>query len=42
MQAHLDIDADQEEKYEFVINVSTGKLDFEEIESWLMDRIITF
>lgn len=41
MQAHLDIDANQKEKYEFVINISTGKLDFEQIESWLMDRIIS-
>ncbi len=40
MQAHLDIEAGQEEKYEFVINISTGKLDFEQIELWLMNRII--
>jgi death-on-curing protein len=30
-----DINASQEDKYEFVINIASGKIRFEEIVSWL-------
>lgn len=30
-----DINASQQDKYEFVINIATGKIRFEEIVSWL-------
>ena len=36
----LDIDATQEEKYEFVINIASGKTRFEEIVEWLTIHLI--
>jgi len=36
----LDIDATQEEKYEFVINIASGKIRLEEITEWLASHII--
>ena len=35
----LDIDATQEEKYEFVINIASGKIRLEEITEWLASHI---
>jgi len=35
MNEHLDIKADKEQKYQFVIDISTGSLDFEQIKEWL-------
>ncbi|MEQ8414119.1 MAG: type II toxin-antitoxin system death-on-curing family toxin [Imperialibacter sp.] len=34
MNEQMDISASQQEKYQFVIDVSTGKLTFEEIREW--------
>ena len=34
-----DIKASQEEKYEFVINIASGKIDFDEIREWIEKRI---
>ena len=36
----LDIDAPQEEKYEFVINIASGKIRLEEITEWLASHIV--
>ena len=36
----LDIDATQEEKYEFVINIASGKIRLEEITEWLASHIV--
>ncbi|MEO7266180.1 MAG: type II toxin-antitoxin system death-on-curing family toxin [Ferruginibacter sp.] len=35
----LDINATQEEKYDFVINIASGKTKFEEITEWLTNHI---
>ncbi len=35
MKERVDILADQNQKYAFVIGVSTGKMDFEQIKEWL-------
>ncbi|MEP5611412.1 MAG: type II toxin-antitoxin system death-on-curing family toxin [Cyclobacteriaceae bacterium] len=35
MTDQFDITAEQDQKYEFVINISTGKLDFEQIKEWI-------
>lgn len=39
-QYELDISATQDEKYNFIIAIASGKLDFPEIVSWLKNRII--
>jgi prophage maintenance system killer protein len=31
----VDIKANQQDKYEFVMNIASGKMRFEEIASWL-------
>ena len=36
----LDIDATQEEKYEFVINIASGKIRLEDISEWLASHIV--
>ncbi|MEQ9308046.1 MAG: Fic family protein [Balneolaceae bacterium] len=38
MNEHLDIVAEQEEKYEFVISISTGELSYDQIKDWLHKR----
>jgi len=40
LQNGIDINADQVEKYEFVIDLSKGKLDFLQIKDWISKRII--
>ena len=37
---NLDIAATQEEKYEFVINIASGQMRFEEITEWLTSHTI--
>ena len=36
----LDIDGTQDEKYEFVISVASGKMRFDEIVEWLASHLI--
>ena len=40
MEAELDINADQTTKYEFVIDVSINKLDYDQIKEWLLQHVI--
>jgi death-on-curing protein len=35
MNDQLDIEAEQNQKYQFVISISTGELNFEQIKEWL-------
>ncbi len=35
----IEIDASEEEKYDFVINASMGKIDYEEIKHWIIDNL---
>jgi death-on-curing protein len=39
MNAGLDIHATQDDKYTFVINISTNQISFDEIRSWLSARV---
>ncbi|WP_448518432.1 type II toxin-antitoxin system death-on-curing family toxin [Rhodoflexus sp.] len=39
MNAGKDIAATQDEKYEFVIAVAAGKLDFQQIVTWIKQRV---
>ncbi|WPR76208.1 type II toxin-antitoxin system death-on-curing family toxin [Algoriphagus sp. NG3] len=39
MEQKLDIYADQDEKYKFVIAISTGELSFDQIKEWLGQRV---
>ena len=39
MEGGLDIKASQKEKYEFVIQVSEGKLDISKIKNWIASHI---
>ncbi len=36
----LDIKADEEEKYDFVINITEGKINIDAIKDWIKSRII--
>lgn len=38
MQNNLDIVADQNTKYSFVISISKGELNFEEIKNWIAEK----
>lgn len=40
MNHNHDIDASQDEKYQFVINVASGKMKFDEIKEWIDNRLI--
>lgn len=40
MQAGYDIEADQDEKYNFVISISSGEMDIEQIKDWLKRRLV--
>lgn len=40
LKSNLDINATENEKYEFVIKIAEGKLDFDEIKSWIEDKLI--
>jgi len=39
LQYKLDLKADQDEKYRFVIEVAKGKLSFEQIKLWIHNQI---
>lgn len=39
LENNLDISASQQDKYDFVIAVSTGKYRFEEINNWIQSNI---
>lgn len=39
MEGGLDIDASQADKYEFVIKVTEGKLDIDQIGDWISSRL---
>ena len=39
LQSGQDIQAEQEEKYDFVISIASGKLAFEGIKLWLEERL---
>jgi len=39
MQANLDIEATQEEKYEFVMKIARGELGFEAIRDWIQQNL---
>ena len=39
MEVGLNIDADKDDKYEFVISVSKGDLDIDQIKKWIENRI---
>ena len=38
MEAGMDIEANQDDKYEFVISVSKGELGFDQIKNWIEDK----
>jgi len=40
MHFDQDIQATQDEKYDFVIGVASGQLDFQEIVTWIKQRMI--
>ncbi len=35
-----DIQADENEKYKFIIGIAEGKLSFEEIKKWIVHKMI--
>jgi len=39
LEARVDIDATEEEKYVFVIHISEGKSDFKSIKSWIEEKL---
>jgi len=39
LQSGQDIQAEQEEKYRFVISIATGKLTFNEIRKWIAGKL---
>jgi death-on-curing protein len=39
LQSGQDIEAGQEEKYNFVISIATGKMTFEGIKKWIGERL---
>ncbi len=38
LKAEMDINATEEEKYQFIIQIAEGKLDFDAILAWLEDK----
>lgn len=40
MQAGVDLQATQDEKYDFVIGVAAGQLNFPEIVAWIKPRLV--
>jgi len=40
MENQVDIQASEDEKYEFVLKIAEGRLNFEEIKSWIEKRLI--
>lgn len=41
LKSKVDINATEQEKYEFVIKIAEGKSDYEEIKSWIETKIET-
>ncbi len=39
---HLDIDAPEDERYDFVIRVAIGQLDVDGVREWLAGRVVPF
>ena len=39
LKANLDIKATENERYDFVISIAEGKIDFEAIKSWIEDQL---
>lgn len=39
LEAGLDIEASQEDKYDFVISIAKGDRDFESIKNWIENRL---
>ncbi len=42
MQYGKDISASQDEKYDFVIAVASGKMDFQQVLAWIKDKSVAF
>jgi death on curing protein len=40
LQYNLDINANQDEKYDFVIKAAKGELNYESIKNWIFSRIL--
>jgi death on curing protein len=40
MQNKIDLKATQSEKYDFVINIANGQLNFDQIKSWITDKTV--
>jgi len=40
LQTDKDIKASEDEKYDFIIDIASGKLEFKEILNWINERII--
>jgi len=40
LNAGKDIEASEEKKYDFVINIASGQMDFDSIKTWIKDHII--
>lgn len=39
LESDLDIESTEDDKYEFVIEIASGRLDFDGIKDWLVQRI---
>ena len=40
LENNLDVKANQKEKYEFVIKIAQGQLSYEQIYSWLLEKVM--
>jgi death-on-curing protein len=40
LESGFDIDAKEEEKYDFVINIASGTWKYDQIFSWIKDRVV--
>jgi len=40
LQVEKDIKASEDEKYDFIIDIASGKLEFKEILNWIIERIV--
>lgn len=40
MEDDLDIQATEDEKYDFVIKIADGRLDFEQIKLWIEEKLV--
>ena len=40
MQNRIDLKATQSEKYDFVINIANGQLNFDQINAWISDKAV--